>query len=114
MDRHCVMALPAILINHSCEANTGIKDNDQGVFDFYAVTPIRAGEQLTWDYGAAEFETLTTNDIFMNCLCGSQRCRKNRIAFKDAHQEIVSLYGDYIAGYLKEWLASQDFANSNQ
>ena len=100
MDKHCVMKLPGILINHSCDANTGIKDNDEGVFDFYAVVPIKAGEQLTWDYGGAEFETLTTNDIFANCLCGSQRCRKDKIAFKVAHEQITSLYGDYIAGYL--------------
>ena len=44
MQKHCVMKLPGILINHSCEANTGIKDNDQGIFDFFAVTQIRTGE----------------------------------------------------------------------
>ena len=44
MQKHCVMNLPGILINHSCEANTGIKDNDQGIFDFFAVTQIKAGE----------------------------------------------------------------------
>ena len=44
MQKHCVMNLPGILINHSCEANTGIKDNDLGIFDFFAVTQIKTGE----------------------------------------------------------------------
>ena len=102
-DKHSVMDLPGTLINHSCDANTGIKDNDFGAFDFYAVNHIKQGEQLTWDYGCAEFETLTENDIFKNCLCGSDKCRKGRIAYKDARDDLVNLYGAYIANYLQTW-----------
>ncbi len=43
-DKHSVMDLPGTLINHSCSANTGIKDNDFGAYDFYAVHEIKAGE----------------------------------------------------------------------
>lgn len=102
-DKHALMDLPATLINHSCEANTGIKDNEYGAYDFFAVRPIKAGEQLTWDYGCAEFETLTVNDIFKECLCGSAKCRKGRIAFKVAKKDLEVLYGEYIANYLAGW-----------
>lgn len=97
------MDLPATLINHSCDANCGIKDNEYGAYDFYAVKPIKTGEQLTWDYGCAEFETLTANDIFKDCLCGSDKCRKGRMAFKIAKKDLKVLYGEYIANYLAGW-----------
>ena len=42
------MDLPARFINHSCEANVGITDNNLGAFDFYAIMSIRQGEELTW------------------------------------------------------------------
>ena len=102
-EKYSVMDLPGTLINHSCNANTGIRDNDFGAYDFYAVRAISAAEQLTWDYGCAEFETLTVNDIFKNCLCGSEKCRKGRIAYKDAREDLVNLYGAYIANYLQTW-----------
>lgn len=42
------MDLPARFINHSCEANVGICDNDLGAFDFISLVPIACGEELTW------------------------------------------------------------------
>ena len=42
------MDLPARFINHSCEANVGIVDNDVGAFDFLSIKPIFTGEELTW------------------------------------------------------------------
>jgi hypothetical protein len=44
------MDLPARFINHSCEANVGIRDNDlgAGAFDFLALKPVLRDEELTW------------------------------------------------------------------
>ena len=42
------MDLPARFINHSCEANVGIRDNNAGAFDFLALQPVLRGEELTW------------------------------------------------------------------
>ena len=38
--------LSGTLINHSCNANTGIKDNDFRAYDLNAVREIPAAEQL--------------------------------------------------------------------
>jgi len=54
--------------NHSCDGNLGF--NDKG--DFVALRDIKAGEELTYDYGLAE-----SNPRFeMNCTCASEHCRK--------------------------------------
>ena len=42
------MDLPARFINHSCDANVGIRDNSLGAFDFVSLTPVARGEELTW------------------------------------------------------------------
>ena len=53
------MDLPAVMINHSCDANVGIKDNELGAYDFIAIKHIKDNEELTWDYGCAEYSVLT-------------------------------------------------------
>ena len=98
-DAHVLMDLPAVYINHSCDANAGIKDNKLGAFDFFAVKPIKKGDEITWDYGASEFDSIS----FSDCLCGNPKCRKGKIGFRFAQNDIKSLYGDYIAGYLKSY-----------
>lgn len=47
-DRHVHMDLPARFINHSCEANVGVRTNELGAFDFLTVTPVHRDEELTW------------------------------------------------------------------
>jgi hypothetical protein len=42
------MDLPARFINHSCEANVGIKDNNLGAFDFISLVQVSRGDELTW------------------------------------------------------------------
>jgi SET domain-containing protein len=44
------MDLPGRFINHSCNSNTGIRDNKAGAFDFVTLRKVSSGEQLTWDY----------------------------------------------------------------
>lgn len=55
-------------LNHSCEGNIGF-DN---LGDFVAIKKIKAGEELSYDYGLVE-----SNPKFrMSCTCGSSRCRE--------------------------------------
>lgn len=54
-------------INHSCDPNMWFDGDDRLV----AQRDIRAGEQLTIDYGTCD----STFCVIESCLCGSDRCR---------------------------------------
>jgi len=95
---HALMDLPGRFINHSCTANCGILDNAAGAFDFFALRPIRAGEELLWDYEASEYESISVPV----CLCGSACCRGGLKGFKVHGDVIREQYGEYYAAYLKE------------
>lgn len=93
---HVTMDLPARFINHSCDANTGIQDNEFGAYDFYAMRVIYEGEELTLDYETAESEI----SAFEKCFCESDKCRVNLEGF-DKHGEVLrKQYGKYIANHL--------------
>ena len=96
-DRHVIMDLPAVLINHSCDANVGIRNNDDGAYDFWAIRPIAAGEELTWDYETAEWDI----SVPFRCGCGSPNCRGTLRGFKSSETIIRNRYGEHYADYLK-------------
>jgi len=56
-------------INHSCDSNSYIRIAYNRV-EFYTRRAIRAGEELTCDYGA------TQHNGTLPCRCQSQKCRK--------------------------------------
>lgn len=56
-------------INHSCAPNTYIRIVGTRV-EFYALRPIRRGEELTCDYGESHHEGRR------RCRCGSRECRR--------------------------------------
>ncbi|MEK6983140.1 MAG: SET domain-containing protein-lysine N-methyltransferase [Nanoarchaeota archaeon] len=64
-------------VNHSCNPNAGLKINGKKV-DVIAVKNIKTGEEITWDYST----TMDEDDWEMDCLCGSQNCRKRVRDFK--------------------------------
>lgn len=64
-EKYILMQPPARYVNHSCEANTTIK-NDCDV----AKRDIKKGEEITGDYS----EDLAP-DFEMKCNCGSKKCR---------------------------------------
>ena len=97
-DKHVVMNLPAILINHSCDANVGIRDNDMGAYDFFAIKNIIKGEELVWNYNASEWEISTP----FQCACGSAKCRGLLRGFKHDGDHIRGAYGPFYASYLKQ------------
>ena len=66
---------PGVLVNHSCAPNAGIRDDVKLI----AITEIRAGEEIFYDYST----TMSENHWTLACLCGSALCRGNVGDFKD-------------------------------
>ena len=97
-EKHVVMDLPAILINHSCDANVGIRDNEMGAYDFFAIKDIMKGQELVWDYNASEWEISSP----FQCACGSARCRGMLRGFKHDGKHVQGSYGEFYASYLKQ------------
>lgn len=86
----------ARVLNHSCEANCGIKN----LFDIVAMRDIAVGEELAWDY------EMTENNKFgwqMVCECGTPSCRKVIGRYDNMPQETRERY----KGYISEWLIAK-------
>mmetsp|Transcript_17061 Transcript_17061/g.39195 ORF Transcript_17061/g.39195 Transcript_17061/m.39195 type:complete len:211 (-) Transcript_17061:2342-2974(-) len=100
-ERHIIMDMPSILVNHSCDPNMGVKDNkkdgNESSYEFLAIRPIEQGEELTWDYETTEWELSAS----FACKCGVDRCRGILSGFKDNGDAIRKLYGEHLANYLK-------------
>jgi len=89
---HVVLAGPACLVNHSCDPNCMHVFNEYGAFDFVARRDIAAGEQITHDTSAYEYEV---EHFSQKCLCGSENCRGEVRGWKDltkAQRESISEY----------------------
>lgn len=85
--------LQKVYVNHSCNPNCGLK----GEITCVAMRDIKAGEEITQDYGL-----LDNDDYELECTCGSFNCRKI-ITGKDWKiKELQDKYYDYFAPYLKE------------
>lgn len=82
-------------INHSCEPNVGW----QGLFTLVAMRRITKGEELLLDYDMSE-----NSDWHMNCLCGTNSCRRVIGAFRNLPHVTVERYN----GYISEWLKRKD------
>lgn len=60
-------------LNHSCAPNAGIR----GKTTLVAIKPIRAGEELTYDYSTLVSSTDPGYEPwYMLCRCGAKQCRK--------------------------------------
>ena len=59
--------------NHSCDPNSGFR----GQVFLVAMRDIKAGEEVTFDYGMTVSESAGSDMVFkMDCACGSPNCRK--------------------------------------
>ncbi len=79
-------------INHSCEANCGIKEKIKIV----AMRPIAAGEEITWDYEMTEKNPWWK----MRCRCGTASCRGVIGNYKNMPQAVRKKY----RGFISQWL----------
>jgi SET domain-containing protein len=96
-DDHAELDEPARVTNHSCDPNTGIKNNEHGGYSFHALRGIAAGTEITWDYNTTEYLSIAVP----SCCCGSDNCRGQTLGFKFLEEELRSRFGDYIGAYLK-------------
>ena len=74
-------------VNHSCEPNTGIREREGRVV-LFALTDIKAGLEITFDYSTTQSGGYWT----MDCQCGSDYCRGTIGDFRDLSTTLKSYY----------------------
>lgn len=74
---------PGVLINHSCNPNTGIQADKEVI----SIKDIKAGEEITWDYS-----TSVDGGWTMPCACAEQNCRKKVKDFKLLPKKVKETY----------------------
>ncbi|HUR41793.1 MAG TPA: SET domain-containing protein-lysine N-methyltransferase [Verrucomicrobiae bacterium] len=87
----------ARFINHSCDPNceaAGVDDDEDNPdpakerIVIQALRPIRAGEELTYDYQLEVDEPITDEDrVLWACRCGSPKCRG--VMLKEVGSEVI-------------------------
>jgi D-alanine-D-alanine ligase len=78
-------------INHSCDPNSWLEG-----LNLVARRQIRAGEQITIDYGTFYNELMTE----FACFCGARECRKI-IRGTDYTEPFIERYGDHVSDYVR-------------
>ncbi len=82
-----------VYVNHSCNPNCGMR----GEITCVAMRDIKAGEEITQDYGL-----LDNSDYKLECTCGAPNCRKIITGQDWKLKELQDQYYDYFAQHLKE------------
>jgi hypothetical protein len=67
-DRYLDTRPPGVLVNHSCNPNSGIRGDKYLV----ALKPLRAGLEIRYDYST----TMEEQSFTMACQCGEPGCRR--------------------------------------
>jgi hypothetical protein len=83
-DTYVLTKPPFCFVNHCCQPNSAL---DEDLF-LYTIKPIKAGEQVCWDYSTSMLERSWT----MNCHCGSPDCRGLIDDFDRLPQEVRQKY----------------------
>ena len=87
-------------VNHSCDPNCGVRVNpDVDGFDFVALRPIAAGDEVTFDYAMRNY---VIEHFPERCLCGAENCRGAVTGWRDLPEERKAAYGELVAPYLLE------------
>ncbi len=87
-------------VNHSCDPNCGVRLNTRvGGFDFVALRPIAAAEEITFDYAMRNY---AIEHFPTRCLCGAAACRGTVTGWKDLPPGSKASCGDLVAPYLRE------------
>jgi len=85
-------------INHSCAPNLGIR----GQIVYVALRPIRAGEELTYDWAMEENVPEVTR-----CRCGAPRCRGTLTGKDWRNRRLRRQYRGYFSSYLEDKIRRQ-------
>jgi hypothetical protein len=86
-------------VNHSCDPNCGVRLNASGAPDLVARRPIRAGEEVTFDYAMRNH---TIDHFPIRCRCGARICRGRITGWKDLPADRKAAYLGLVAPYLVE------------
>jgi len=78
-------------INHSCDPNSGLIIKGKKVF-LIAIRDIKNGEEIVWDYSTTMYESEFPDKWEMDCDCGSPKCRKRIVDFKDLPKRLQQKY----------------------
>ena len=99
VDTHILPDGVVVLLNHSCTPNCGliIRSGTKEI-EARSLRPIRAGEELTFDYETFEYEI---EYLKGPCLCGSAQCRGHLRGYKYLPADVKARYGEFIAEYLR-------------
>ncbi|MBF0229628.1 MAG: SET domain-containing protein [Desulfamplus sp.] len=100
-DLHVEIDRPGKLINHSCNPNTGVKNNEFGGYNFIAIVHISEGDEITFDYETTEEITEYFSIAVPECLCGCSNCRGKIRGFHSLPPERKEYYSEFIGDYLK-------------
>ncbi len=95
-NRHALFDEPSCLINHSCDPNTGVRDNPQGGYDFVALRAIAPGDEISFDYATTEYESVAVPE----CLCGAPACRGRSGGYTFLPDDHPAVRAGLIAGYI--------------
>eukprot|EP00980_Cylindrotheca_fusiformis_P031626 scaffold26716_cov137-Cylindrotheca_fusiformis.AAC.1 len=55
-NQHALIDLPCRFLNHMCDPNLRLEANLHGAYDFIAIKPIAADEEIGFDYESCEYE----------------------------------------------------------
>lgn len=103
-ERHVELDEPARLINHGCDFNLVIRDNELGGYSFYATRDILMGEELCWHYGMTEAVSIAVQ----NCRCRSAHCEGRSLGFTEMSKvKQERLHQNGVANYLSKWYIGQ-------
>jgi hypothetical protein len=80
-------------INHSCDPNAGFDDS----FVLRPIRPIKAGEEITFDYATLERVILWR----MRCRCRSERCRDIVSSVQMIPESVYQDYGALIPVFFR-------------
>ena len=84
---------PWRLLNHSCDPNTLFRG-----CELFALRPIAAGEELSFDYETTEWELASP----FVCACGAVNCRRGPVrGYLHATPERRTLLGETAASHLR-------------
>ncbi len=103
-DKHLDVYPPARYLNHSCEPNMGVRTNEHGLPDFYALRAIAKDEEVRYDYAMTEYRHYERSrpewDFDLTCHCGAPSCRGRFGYYAELTPALRQKYRGFISRYL--------------
>jgi SET domain-containing protein len=85
------------VVNHSCAPNLGMSAQ----VSLVALRPIKAGEELCYDYAMTDSDPAGKETFGMDCLCRTPECRKRVTDLDWRREDLQRKYEGHFASYLQ-------------